>query len=730
MTSSVSGLFIRPPRATYEWRALGPKLQKLSCWQGFPLIIQRRDFQVRNLRNQLLECSVYVPLGSDKKRDAPGRERCILYCHGASGNRLDGITDAWEIGMQHQYSLCVFDFSGCGLSQGKTITLGLFEIEDIRVVARELVNVFGYSNIALWGRSMGAVACIRFASLGGVPPVSPPGRKFDYSKWSDDDLTELVEDLGERLGADTPDEGARRTRSSGREALLAEVDKLTRQVRSAEAKEDTSYMAAIRCLIVDSPFSNLWSVAKHIVEHHRISVPQFMLRGLAKVGLSIVRKSILKRIPEFDIRELEATGPARKCTLPILFLHGKQDGLIPHQESRVVFDAYGADAGRGGSTESSPQRRRSAWIANRSASFVAEPPAGGDGVLQAPQKRRSLVASPRLASKAIVERKKVPKYYTIVDGDHNSLRPIKYYDAVSNFLSEHFASQRGAEAEAARPEASKAAPLRPLSVVPPKLRESKEMKFYYGVAVVSEYTDEEVSLRDEDGDDHSAPPSPTGPTSPEGAVDDTSSVATSATTAAGVSCRVRTVSCSWRMVLGLHPKRGILVFRPYSGISLYAISFAELLSFALSGPNQLIFMFLDAQKTQRRVRFFSPESIELKEQIDNSIRRLVSHRNMTSEDLVAKIKSNIAGASAALVEKHLLSSRGLTHDQVQHIIDALCQAIESMFKDRETRGVMTDEEAKEMVEIEVVRAVEKRTGWRPEIGSKYASKSGRRCVVS
>jgi alpha/beta superfamily hydrolase len=35
-------------------------------------------------------------------------------------------------------SVCLFDFSGCGLSEGEYISLGWFEVEDIEAVIKHL----------------------------------------------------------------------------------------------------------------------------------------------------------------------------------------------------------------------------------------------------------------------------------------------------------------------------------------------------------------------------------------------------------------------------------------------------------------------------------------------------------------------------------------------------------------------------------------------------------------
>jgi dienelactone hydrolase len=57
--------------------------------------------------------------------------------------------------------LCVLQ--GSGLSDGKWVTLGAHEVEDLGVVVRHLRSQGGISSIGLWGRSMGAVTALMYS---------------------------------------------------------------------------------------------------------------------------------------------------------------------------------------------------------------------------------------------------------------------------------------------------------------------------------------------------------------------------------------------------------------------------------------------------------------------------------------------------------------------------------------------------------------------------------------
>jgi alpha/beta superfamily hydrolase len=56
------------------------------------------------------------------------------------------------------FSYFVFDFAGSGLSDGRYISLGWFEVSDVESVLNFIdKNINSKAKIILWGRSMGAV---------------------------------------------------------------------------------------------------------------------------------------------------------------------------------------------------------------------------------------------------------------------------------------------------------------------------------------------------------------------------------------------------------------------------------------------------------------------------------------------------------------------------------------------------------------------------------------------
>jgi alpha/beta superfamily hydrolase len=63
-------------------------------------------------------------------------------------------------------NICLFsfDFCGCGKSEGDYISLGYYEKDDVNCVIEYLMKSKKVSKIGLWGRSMGAVTAIMYAS--------------------------------------------------------------------------------------------------------------------------------------------------------------------------------------------------------------------------------------------------------------------------------------------------------------------------------------------------------------------------------------------------------------------------------------------------------------------------------------------------------------------------------------------------------------------------------------
>jgi len=79
----------------------------------------------------------------------------VIYLHGNSSSRVEGMRIAPEL-LKRDINLFIFDFAGCGMSEGEFISLGHHERSDVKIVIDFVEKLPGVSRIGLWGRSMGA----------------------------------------------------------------------------------------------------------------------------------------------------------------------------------------------------------------------------------------------------------------------------------------------------------------------------------------------------------------------------------------------------------------------------------------------------------------------------------------------------------------------------------------------------------------------------------------------
>ena len=183
---SIWQLFIEPKRNLFPKDRLGHLRFRVEP----DYIFEREDGYVSNVHGETVEFTLYnlqknyYPFGMDEQ------ETCVIYLHSHGSNRIEGLGllgPCGDIGA----SLCVFDFGGSGYSGGKYTTLGVKEAGECKVVLQHLKDVFGFKKFILWGRSMGAVTAIIFAS------ECPQDLDFLVLDSPFSDMEELVKDLGD-----------------------------------------------------------------------------------------------------------------------------------------------------------------------------------------------------------------------------------------------------------------------------------------------------------------------------------------------------------------------------------------------------------------------------------------------------------------------------------------------------------------------------------------------------
>ena len=95
--------------------------------------------------------------------------------HGNAGSKQEGLSYV-PVLCSMGIDLFSFDFSGCGRSEGKWVTLGWKEKDDLHAVLEYLHSAGRTSKVILWGRSMGAATSLLYAK---EPPVPIAGMVLD-----------------------------------------------------------------------------------------------------------------------------------------------------------------------------------------------------------------------------------------------------------------------------------------------------------------------------------------------------------------------------------------------------------------------------------------------------------------------------------------------------------------------------------------------------------------------
>ncbi|CAD2218270.1 hypothetical protein AGDE_10595 [Angomonas deanei] len=183
---TMSDFIIRPQRSNYDLIDLGPSVFRIG--DECKIRFQRTDIDLYNMRNMNIKCSWFRPLHQE------GKLPCVVYCHANCGGRYDGLEALFLL--THGFTLFCFDFCGSGMSEGEYISLGFYERQDLATVTEYLYLQPDVDGIALWGRSMGAVTSVMYASKDRNIRCVICDSPFGSLRW-------LVHDLVEQNGGRT-----------------------------------------------------------------------------------------------------------------------------------------------------------------------------------------------------------------------------------------------------------------------------------------------------------------------------------------------------------------------------------------------------------------------------------------------------------------------------------------------------------------------------------------------
>ena len=90
----------------------------------------------------------------------------------------------------------------------------------------------------------------------------------------------------------------------------------------------------IKATVADSPFADFRRLAKEMVLN-QIKVPGFLVEG----AISIIGKSVKNR-NGMDINEIKAIEAVKKCDVPVIFIHARDDELVPYHHSEDLLNNY------------------------------------------------------------------------------------------------------------------------------------------------------------------------------------------------------------------------------------------------------------------------------------------------------------------------------------------------------------------------------------------------------
>jgi pimeloyl-ACP methyl ester carboxylesterase len=141
---------IRPPRREYDFEGIPMSFDSSNGQRFF-----RHPITIENQRKQKIVGSVYIESHFDLLSGLP----CLIYMHGNASSQLEGQFLVPNV-CPHGVAVYLFDFAGCGYSDGEYISLGHFETADLNFLIGELSTQFGMTQFILWGRSMGAATAV------------------------------------------------------------------------------------------------------------------------------------------------------------------------------------------------------------------------------------------------------------------------------------------------------------------------------------------------------------------------------------------------------------------------------------------------------------------------------------------------------------------------------------------------------------------------------------------
>lgn len=289
MIDELANAFIRPPREEYSVRKLGAKRVVV----GAGIMYERSDLFLTNRRGNRLFCSHWQPVRFDPSSLVGGKK---------PPHQMHDEETSREM-IAPPVPCVVYLHGNCG---NRRDSLDLFVL-----LSFYKISLFSFD----------------FAGAG-----LSEGEYITLGFHEQEDLGVVVEYL----------------QGTGRVSSIALWGRSMGAVTALLYVGNRPGTHGISGLILDSPFSTLHRLAKHLVigalEQPVGIGKRFAAKAFVRIGLSIVSSNIERRAG-CDIFTIDTEAAARSIhEVPALFIHGADDNFVLPKHSTRIFAAYAAEA--------------------------------------------------------------------------------------------------------------------------------------------------------------------------------------------------------------------------------------------------------------------------------------------------------------------------------------------------------------------------------------------------
>ena len=90
----------------------------------------------------------------------------------------------------------------------------------------------------------------------------------------------------------------------------------------------------IKCIVVDSPFSDFRKLAKEICQSN-VTVPGLLIEG----AISIIGSTVYSK-NGMDVNDIKPINTVKNCHVPVIFIHAEDDTFVKYKHSEKIFQNY------------------------------------------------------------------------------------------------------------------------------------------------------------------------------------------------------------------------------------------------------------------------------------------------------------------------------------------------------------------------------------------------------